>query len=677
MAAGNLEPFFGLGGFSTDSDADQRSVEEQVKDAIRDFGWPAPPVVLIDGEVHRFPLKGKNDDVGWYRIYPDALVPAGYIGDWRQGGEGFSFRANIGRPISIAEEMAIKVRQEKAKKIRKEEQEEAWEEASKDAIALWNSCGSADSTTGYCAKKGLSGAYKTRVSASGSLIVPGFNEDGEISTIQTIPTNGKKMFFKNAKAGGCFYPIGELKEKVYIAEGFATAATIYEETGELSIMAFGAGNIPKVAKIMRNKYPDKSIIIVADNDSLKTNTGEKKAREAAEQSGCSVIMPPEPGDINDYRESGGDVKSLLFSSSLIKELDVSFIDELSEEYEPPDELIQNLLVKKTVSVVYGDSNSGKTFFCLSLARDVSEGWDCYGRKTEKGLVLYIATEAPGSIKMRLQAMKKHHNYHFKNIAVVKKPINLYQNQTDHIKIIELVTEVEKKRGQKVNFIIADTLAQISAGADENGVKDMSPIMQKFSLISEMTNTSVLVIHHSGKDKSKGARGSSSIYAHVNTEIKVSDNGKYKTAEITKERELGSKGDKINYKLEIIEMGLGKFKNKQSTCVAIHDTEEHKPELPTKIIEDMQYLEGAWLCSGMEHDENSNFPYITSSAWKTFLVDNGIVKNENAGSQAVKKSGKGMATRFIEKNIIRPFNNGYLIIEDEFSTKLMLCRKSRI
>jgi hypothetical protein len=109
---------------------------------------------------------------------------------------------------------------------------------------------------------------------------------------------------------------------------------------------------------------------VCSSDLDRSGTGQKYADQASAKYGAQVIMPPEPGDANDYVQAGHDLKALLYQASSenpLEKLKVVFGDQLGDEYEPPDELVEGLLTLCSLTVLYGDSNSGKTFFALSLA----------------------------------------------------------------------------------------------------------------------------------------------------------------------------------------------------------------------------------------------------------------------------------------------------------------------
>lgn len=140
------------------------------------------------------------------------------------------------------------------------------------------------------------------------LIVPACDNNGKIWTLQFIDMDGNKRFLSGGKKKGCYYTIGSLDdvEKIFICEGYATGATIYECTEVPVIVAFDAGNLSSVAQAIREKYQNIKIVICADNDQYGSiNTGLEKAKEAAASVGGSIVVPKfkdtstHPTDFND------------------------------------------------------------------------------------------------------------------------------------------------------------------------------------------------------------------------------------------------------------------------------------------------------------------------------------------------------------------------------------------
>ena len=357
-------------------------------------------------------------------------------------------------------------------------------------------------------------------------------------------------------------------------------------------------------------------------------------------------------------------------------LGVVFGDQLSPDYEAPDELIEGLITAGSFSVVYGDSNSGKTFFALSLATALATGRECYGRRVDPGLVVYLASEAPASIRSRMQAIKRYHGCDLADLAMVPVPLNFYRDDSDANAVIALVRAIEASRGKPVRLIIADTLARMSAGANENSGEDMGPVMARFDRVAQSTGAALLVIHHAGKDAAKGARGWSGIRAHVDTEIEVVERDGVRSAAVTKQRELPSKGEDIYFRLEVVNMGTTKFGAPATTCVAISDaanSQQAPHKRLTKHDENIRTLERAWRASGCE--TRSGQPYLSRSGLRAMLVADGQ-SERTAQNRTEATRANGLIAPTLNAGVIQSHEHGWLFINPvQISAMMMQNRES--
>ena len=251
---------------------------------------------------------------------------------------------------------------------------------------------------------------------------------------------------------------------------------------------------------------------------------------------------------------------------LIADLKIAWADELSDNHVPADELVEGVLVAGESSIIYGDSNSGKTFFGIDLSCCVADGHDWMGRRTERGLVIYLATESPASVKRRLQAYQKHHKRRVPNFCIVQAPINLFASDTDTDAIIDLVKVIEAQRGQRARLIVGDTMARLVAGGNENSGEDMGLVVARIDRIRAETGAHFCLIHHSGKVQASGARGWSGVKCAIETEIEITSTPAGRAAEITKQRDLPTKGDRIGFRLDVVSLGKTKWGKDSTSCI---------------------------------------------------------------------------------------------------------------
>jgi AAA domain len=180
-------------------------------------------------------------------------------------------------------------------------------------------------------------------------------------------------------------------------------------------------------------------------------------------------------------------------------------------------LIGGLLDAAAMSVFYGASGCGKTFLALDLAAHVALGWKWRERKLKQGTVVYIAAEGGLGIEERLTAFRLHHNINVDDVPlhVIAEPIDLCRSADDATLLIQRCEALSP-----VQMIVVDTLSRVMAGGNENAPDDMGKFVRNCDRLRLTTGAHVLVIHHSGKDDARGARGHSLLKAAADTEIEV-------------------------------------------------------------------------------------------------------------------------------------------------------------
>lgn len=262
----------------------------QFQDAIRTAGLTPPDVIEVDGKLHRFSSNGKRgDDAGWYLLHGDG-IPSGSFGDWRTG-LSETWRANIGRALTPAEDAAHRARVETMRRERESEQAKRKAEAQARAEAIWQPAPLAPDDHAYLTRKRIK-AHGAKLH-KGALVIP-MRAEGKIHSLQFIGPDGNKRFLTGGRVAGCYFSIGDTRgaAALCIAEGFATGATIHEATGYPVAVAFNAGNLLAVAKTIREKFPDLPLILCADDDRhTPGNPGLSRATEAARAVGGLLVTP--------------------------------------------------------------------------------------------------------------------------------------------------------------------------------------------------------------------------------------------------------------------------------------------------------------------------------------------------------------------------------------------------
>lgn len=233
-------------------------------------------------------------------------------------------------------------------------------------------------------------------------------------------------------------------------------------------------------------------------------------------------------------------------------------------------LVKGWLDRGAFSVIYGESNVGKTFLAMDLALHVAAGIDWHGNRVpagEKwsGSVLYIAGEGGSGINNRIEAIRRSKPELAKATAesfmLMKTTLDLCTSEDGQY----LAEALGESFGAVPALIIVDTLARAMGNGDENTAKDMGAFIKSIDLIREVTGAHVMVIHHSGKDASKGARGSGSLRGAADTEIELIRSDDVVTAEARKQRDMPCDGV-FSYRLRSVFLGFDEDGDKVTSAI---------------------------------------------------------------------------------------------------------------
>lgn len=279
------------------------------RDAVARSMGTAPDDVLPDQITRWDDPQGKRGNKACYcQLFTDGR-PAGYFGNWRNGHYetwvygGYS-------SLTPLERTRFEQQMKEAKAKREAEEAAKHERAAKKAWAIWEQAHPAPENHPYLTKK-MVGAGLARI-YNGDLILPVQGFDGRLYSLQKISPDGSKRFEYGGKKAGCYIPVWLPQNAVhtFICEGWATGLTLAnsmfwerqmlsgeDAPGFRMLAAMDAGNLEKVAKAAREKWPESQLIICGDDDRKgRVNTGRIAAEKAGAAVNARVIFPPFPPD---------------------------------------------------------------------------------------------------------------------------------------------------------------------------------------------------------------------------------------------------------------------------------------------------------------------------------------------------------------------------------------------
>ena len=312
------------------------------------------------------------------------------------------------------------------------------------------------------------------------------------------------------------------------------------------------------------------------------------------------------------------------------------------QHQAPGWLVKGVLPRAELIVVYGESGSGKSFLALDMCMAIARGLPWQGQRVKQGAVAYIVAEGGGGFRKRLAAYSQRNE-----IELSATPIHILSaapNLLEKDDALELVKAI--KETGKPALVVVDTFAQVTPGGDENAGKDMGKALKHCQGIHRATGATVVLIHHSGKDKARGARGWSGLRAAVDAEIEVTRSDDYREAKVTKQKD-GEEGQVFPFRLGVVQIGIDEDGDPIDSCVVEFEgvsqpEPTYKPrgknqEAVFQLINSMANLDGTVRAADVIHaaamqvygrsDDKGNMKRTLESVCESagFNVQNGIIQ----------------------------------------------------
>lgn len=230
----------------------------------------------------------------------------------------------------------------------------------------------------------------------------------------------------------------------------------------------------------------------------------------------------------------------------------------------PGWIVRRILPRVELALIIGESGSGKSFLAFDLGAAIAQGAPWRGFRTKRGRVLIIVAEGAGFFHQRAIAYAQRHEVSLDElqIGVISDSPNLMQKEE-----VKSVVEQIRKFG-KVDVIIVDTLAQATPGMNENAGEDVGKVLANCKALHRATGAVVVLVHHVGKDESRGARGWSGLKAAADAEITIVRRAEARTAVVSKMKDAAD-GLELPFKLVEVEIGKDEESERITSCVVEH------------------------------------------------------------------------------------------------------------
>lgn len=443
-----------------------------------------------------------------------------------------------------------------------------------DPAAIWAACEPALPEHGYIRRKlGLPAGLRvvpsdSRLTIAGSsvagwLAVPAADAAGTLHTLQFIPPDqGKKLNLPGCPVAGWHVvgpPITD-GARVFICEGIGQAWSAHQATRAPAVVAFGAGRMEAVSRALLERWPGLRLVLVADVG--KESQCECIARELR----CGWTVPPADlgsnADVNDMHQRDGlEAVAVLLEREQqpAQRFRLMTAEELAA-LPPVRWRVRGVMPTEGLAAIYGPSGSGKSFLTLDMLGAITDGRDWFGHRTTPCTVAYVALEGEAGIAQRVNAYRVRQGQAPAGMRFIAQPFALLESGD----VAELA-QAMRDAGGAGGVVAIDTLNRAASGADENDSRDMGAIIAGAKLLQAALGGLVLLVHHSGKDATKGLRGHSSLHAALDAVIEVTRDGDRREWRTSKSKD-GADGEPRPFRLEVVELGEDDQGEPITSCV---------------------------------------------------------------------------------------------------------------
>lgn len=327
---------------------------------------------------------------------------------------------------------------------------------------------------------------------------------------------------------------------------------------------------------------------------------------------------------------------------------------------PPKWLIENTLVAESAIELYGQYGSYKSFLALDMALHLAAGLPWAGHKTIAARpVLYVPGEGSHGIGARIEAWLSEHGNAGRDNIRVSNEMPMFAEPNDLEDFARAIKDFRPA------LIVFDTFSRALAGLDENSAKDVNMFFARAEKLARPVAAAVMIVHHTGKDASKGSRGSNSIPASCDTIFETVLTSRYHATLTMEKQKDWSEWDKPQgFEAKVVKDSLVFHPARiQPTEDEVHDKLrfDNMVEILKETIDPIATMALAWeMAKRSSPNESDGTRKVVAANNKNWLN-----KQAREGSGAFKKlvhtwsAGRGVSHTFLlpKNELTTPVGNG--------------------
>ena len=241
-------------------------------------------------------------------------------------------------------------------------------------------------------------------------------------------------------------------------------------------------------------------------------------------------------------------------------------NDIARDYVPIRWLADQAIPMKSITMLFGDSNVGKTFLALHLANCARRGVPFLGRETRQCDVLYLFGEGAEGLSGRVKAYVDSHEPSDLDIAIAVRVPNLFADPGAADKVIAMAKLAFESSGSKIGLIVIDTLQVASSGSNISEQKDMNLVFEKLRRLIDELDVAVVITHHGSKADPKNMRGSLTLRESADAVWFVEQKEAGLSLSPDKLRDASKDKNAMSARLEVVQIGVDENGKPITSCV---------------------------------------------------------------------------------------------------------------
>jgi hypothetical protein len=345
------------------------------------------------------------------------------------------------------------------------------------------------------------------------------------------------------------YRLPQIKtaSEVVLVEGEKCADALESIGIEATTQMGGAKADP--AKTDWSPLAGKTVLVWEDNDDAGKGL-YARVEPFLTGLGCTVCAVPIPApesrpqgwDAADAVADGDDVAAILaaarpkptaIESGPDRRFRLLTLADL-EDLEPLDWMIDGAFPSGGFLGLYGPSGGLKSFVAIDIALHIATGREWHGHAVRQGPAVYVAGEGRRGIAKRVLGWRSSKGIAPEAFRLLAYPVAMTTAELNDL--IAVVSDLP----ERPRLIVLDTLARTFGPGDENSQQDMSAYVRACDRLSADTGAAILIVHHTGKDETRGLRGSNALLGALDTNVLVKRMGR--NVELINEAPFGKQKD---------------------------------------------------------------------------------------------------------------------------------------